>query len=165
MAKKMKTHTAVSSAYADGVAGEIHARHQFPFPRAMVWSALLDAEAWTEWLPITQVDWTSQKPFGVGTTRTVEIGSDIVEETFFAWDDGQRMAFSFDRSTLPIKCAIEDYRIVDNAAGCELQWSFRMDANFPINPIFRWMFIRTLRKGMPKLEKLIASNPKRFVGG
>ena len=30
-----------------------------------------DAHAWTVWaLPIKKVEWTSPKPFGVGTTRT-----------------------------------------------------------------------------------------------
>ena len=51
-------------------------------------------------LGIDRVDWTSPRPFGVGTTRTVTFqgGGMEVYETFIAWDPGKHMAFTFDQS-------------------------------------------------------------------
>ena len=95
MSKQLKTHENVGESYLAGAKGQPSARHTFPFPASVVWNALLDGPTWCEWLPITNVTWTSPEPFSVGTTRTVEIGNEKVEEYFFAWEDGRRMAFSF----------------------------------------------------------------------
>ena len=100
MTKPLKAHKAVAEDYL-ATAKQSSVVHRFPFPPGMVWNALLDAQAWTQWLPITKVTWTSPKPFGPGTTRTVEVGPQVIEETFFAWEEGTRMAFRFERSSLP----------------------------------------------------------------
>lgn len=137
------------------------ASHAFSVPAEAVWAALLDAKAWTEWLPITGVTWTSPQPFGVGTTRTVDIKQNKVEEYFFAWEEGRRMAFRFVRATLPLSAGVEDYRVVPTATGCELHWAGRT-SGFPIG----WLLAKALgsgiRKGLPKLEALIKADPKRF---
>ena len=46
-----------------------------------------DADAWPAWaMPITHVEWTSPKPFGVGTTRSVSmLGNLIGHEEFLLW--------------------------------------------------------------------------------
>lgn len=162
MAKTPKPHSKVDEAYLAGAKARPAAVHAFPFPASAVWAALLDARAWTEWLPISKVTWTSPQPFGVGTTRTVEIGEQIVEETFFGWEDGKRMAFRFERSTLPVSAAVEDYSVVETPGGCELRWTGRASA-----PLFLgWLITRQLtasvQAGLPKLEALIAADPKRF---
>lgn len=43
-----------------------------------------DPDAWPQWVPpIKHVEWTSPKPFGQGTTRTVTMkGGIILEEEF-----------------------------------------------------------------------------------
>lgn len=157
---KLKQHKPVGEAYlADK---PIVVTHAFPFPPSAVWAALLDAQAWTEWLPITKVTWTSPQPFRVGTTRTVEIGPQAVEETFFAWDEGSRMAFRFEKSTLPVSAAVEDYRVVPTAGGCELRWSGKASAIWPLGGLISKQLAGSLSDGMPKLEALIASDPKRF---
>ncbi len=90
-----------------------------------------DAHAWTVWaLPIQKVEWTSPKPFGVGTTRTVSMmgGMDGYEE-FIAWEPGKRMAFTF------IGCNknatekfLEDYRVTDLGGGsCRVEWHMAME--------------------------------------
>lgn len=161
MAKTPKTHKPVGEEYLAG-AKQASVVHRFPFPPEMVWNALLDPVAWTEWLPITKVTWTSPKPFGTGTTRTVEIGPQIVEETFFAWDDGRRMAFRFEASTLPVSAAVEDYRVVPVEGGCEMRWSGKASAPLFLGGLITAQLTKGLREGMPKLEALIAANPDRF---
>ncbi len=136
--------------------------YRFGVRASAVWAALLDPQAWTEWLPITKVTWTSPKPFGVGTTRTVEVGPQVIEETFFAWDEGSRMAFRFERSTLPISAAVEDYRVIPTAEGCELRWTGRASAVFPLGFLVNRQLAGSLKAGLPKLEALIKADPKRF---
>jgi hypothetical protein len=161
MAKTLKQHKPVGEEYL-AAAKTPGASHAFPFPPEMVWNALLDGPAWTEWLPITKVTWTSPKPFSVGTTRTVEIGAEIVEETFFAWEEGRRMAFRFERSTLPVSAAVEDYVVRPTATGCELLWSGKASAVLFLGAVVTSQLTRSLQSGLPKLEALIASQPDRF---
>ncbi|MFC6200040.1 SRPBCC family protein [Ponticaulis profundi] len=163
MSKQLKTHENVGESYLAGAKGQPSARHTFPFPASVVWNALLDGPTWCEWLPITNVTWTSPEPFSVGTTRTVEIGNEKVEEYFFAWEDGRRMAFSFVKSTLPIKAGVEDYKLVDTENGCELLWSGRFSAFFPLGWMINKQMASSLQKGMPKLEAHIQSNIEKYT--
>lgn len=160
MAKALKAHKQVGEEYLQK--GPVKVSHAFPFPPSAVWAALLDAQAWTQWLPITKVTWTSPQPFGVGTTRTVEIGDQAVEETFFAWEEGARMAFRFEKSSLPLSAAVEDYRVIPTATGCELVWLGKASAMWPLSGLITGQLAKGLRDGMPKLEALIAGDPKRF---
>ncbi len=162
MAKTLKPHKQVGEDYLATVSPKLHVVHAFPFPSSAVWAALLDANAWTEWLPITNVTWTSPKPFGVGTTRTVEIGDQIVEETFFLWEEGKRMAFRFEKSTLPVSAAVEDYHVIDTADGCELHWAGKASAPLFLGGVVSKQLAKGLREGMPLLEDLIGREPARF---
>lgn len=116
-----------------------------------------DAHAWTVWaMPIQKVEWTSPKPFGVGTTRTVSMmgGMDGYEE-FIAWERGKRMAFTF------VGCSkdatekfLEDYRVADLGDGrCKVQWYMAMEARgfsrnlmWMTRPVLRMANKRMFRK-------------------
>ncbi|MEH6593357.1 MAG: SRPBCC family protein [Halioglobus sp.] len=90
-----------------------------------------DAHSWTVWaMPIQKVEWTSPKPFGIGTTRTVSMMGDMDGfEEFIAWERGKRMAFSF------VGCSkdatdkfLEDYRVTDLGDGtCRVEWYMAME--------------------------------------
>lgn len=162
MAKKLKQHKPVGEDYLATVGENLKVRHAFPFPPSAVWAALLDAKAWTEWLAITKVDWTSPEPFGVGTTRTVEIGDMVIDEVFFIWEEGRRMGFYFDKSTLPISAGVEDYHIVETPGGCELHWAGKASAPLFLGGIVSKQLAKGIAEGMPKLEALIRDNPGRF---
>lgn len=162
MAKQPKRHKQVGEEFLAAAKQQPGARHVFPFPASIVWASLLDGAAWTQWLPITKVTWTSPQPFGEGTTRTVEIGKETVEETFFAWEDGRRMAFRFEASTLPISAAVEDYTLINHEKGCELLWTGYATGLAVIGGLVSKQLAKGIREGLPKLESLIASDPKRF---
>lgn len=90
-----------------------------------------DAHAWTQWaMPIRNVEWTSPRPFGVGTTRTVSMmgGMDGYEE-FIAWEPGKRMAFTFIGSNkAATEKFLEDYRVTDLGNGsCRVEWYMAME--------------------------------------
>ncbi|TFH22191.1 MAG: SRPBCC family protein [Myxococcales bacterium] len=108
-----------------------------------------DARAWAAWAPpIQSVDWTSPKPFGVGTTRTVTMSLGMVgEELFIAWERGKRMAFCFTNTTMPNVAAFgEDYHVEDLGSGrCRVRWKMAMDPEgfsktlMPMTaPLMRW---------------------------
>lgn len=162
MAKKLKQHKQVGEEYLQGVPTTLS--QSLSVPASVVWNAMLDGPAWTEWLPLDSVEWTSPKPFGVGTTRTVYLGKDVIEEEFFGWEDGKRMAFRFNASPFPLSAAVEDYRLKDTSNGCELLWTFKVSAIFPISWILQAKIKSTLKNGLPKLETLILANPERFGG-
>lgn len=115
------------------------------------------AEAWTVWaMPIQKVEWTSPKPFGVGTTRTVSMMGDLAGyEEFIAWERGKRMAFTFvGCSQDTVESFLEDYRVTDLGDGtCRAEWYMALETRgfsakmmWMTRPMMRlanrWMFGR-----------------------
>jgi uncharacterized protein YndB with AHSA1/START domain len=66
-----------------------------------IWAALEDADAWPRWASvITNVEWTSPRPFGIGTTRTVTMRGGLVGyEEFIMWEPHRRLGFRFNEAT------------------------------------------------------------------
>jgi len=127
-----------------------------------------DARAWTQWaLPITRVDWTSPKPFGIGTTRTVTMSGGMVgEEEFCAWEYGKRMAFYFTRSNIPNVAAFgEDYHVRDLGDGrCEVKWVMAMDPtgfNKVIMPVTGPLMKFGLQFMLGSFRKYVEAQPDR----
>lgn len=116
-----------------------------------------DAHSWTVWaLPIQKVEWTSPKPFGQGTTRSVHMmGGLIGHERFVEWDRGKRMTFTFVGTNKPAtEKFLEDYRVQDLGDGtCRVRWFMAMEPKgfsrhmmFLTRPIMRWANGRMFRK-------------------
>ena len=116
-----------------------------------------DEESWTVWAPpIQKVEWTSPRPFRVGTTRTVSMMGGIVGyEEFVEWERGKRMAFTFVRcSKKDPEKFLEDYRVTDLGDGtCRVEWYMAMEnrggphwSEMITRPVMsmanRWMFKR-----------------------
>jgi len=82
-------------------------------PAESIFSVFEDEHAWPQWFDdIKSVDWTTPKPYGIGTTRTVNLGALSVDEYFFLWEDNARFAFYFTQCSLPLfKALMEDYRL------------------------------------------------------
>jgi hypothetical protein len=85
---------------------------RFAAPPQTVWEQLTSDASIAAWGPATkEVNWTSPRPFGVGTTREVVAPAGAtMRERFFLWEEGTRHAFASYESTLPIfKRFAEDY--------------------------------------------------------
>ena len=87
-----------------------------------------DEHSWPVWgTGIAKVDWTSPKPYKVGTTRTVTFqgGGMEVYETFIAWERGKHMAFCFTGTTQEVWTSFgENYVVKDLGDGeCHLTWT------------------------------------------
>lgn len=118
-----------------------------------------DAEAWPRWVKaLTEVVWTSPRPFGPGTTRTVHLRGRIVgEEEFFTWDEPRRIAFRFNAvSTRLVTAFSEQYDVEPDPGGCRLTWSVGIDVPDALRPPMRLVhggldalfasFLRRLRR-------------------
>ena len=59
-----------------------------------LFEVLARADTWSRWASvITDVEYTSPEPYGVGTTRVVTMRGGIVgDEEFLAWEPGRRLA-------------------------------------------------------------------------
>jgi hypothetical protein len=86
-----------------------------------------DPESWPRWAPgIGHVEWKSPKPYGPGTTRTVQLrGGPEILEYFFAFERGRSMAFRVVHASLPVWDAFaESYEVVPTGKGsCRLTWT------------------------------------------
>jgi Polyketide cyclase / dehydrase and lipid transport len=85
-----------------------------PRPAEEVWAELV-AEQPLSWCRILDgVAWTSPRPFGVGTTRTVRSlrGANVLHERFFRWEEGRRKSFHAERASAPLfRRFAEDYLV------------------------------------------------------
>ena len=120
-----------------------------------LFEVLSDETSWPHWATvITNVEWTSAEPRGVGTTRTVTMRGNIVgDEEFLAWEPFSHMAFRFNTSTSnAISAFAEDYRVVETPQGCHLTWVMAMKPSGLVGrlgmtlgqPVMAWLFQRFL---------------------
>lgn len=128
-----------------------------------------DAEAWSKWVDvIEEVEWTSPRPFQVGTTRTVEMpGGMVAYEEFLAWDEPRHMAFRFNQFTQKfLKAFGEDYQVTDLGDNrCRLVWTVGMEpAGMAglVFPLLKPILAGNLRKITKKLLKYMENEGRQF---
>lgn len=134
-----------------------------PVAPAQLFEVFEDPKSWPKWAPgIGQVVWTSPRPFGVGTTRTVIFwGGMEVYEDFVAWEPGQEMAFVFYGTTQEVWERFgEHYKVVDLADGsCRLTWTVAYDPTgvlARIHFMVGWLMRLNLRSYMWRLRRYCA---------
>jgi len=100
-----------------------------PCTPAQAFEVFEDPASWPRWARpgIAEVIWTSPRPYGVGTTRTVVFyGGMEVYEDFIAWEDGKTMAFCFYGVSQDdvFNAFGERYEVTDLGDGrCRLRWT------------------------------------------
>ncbi|MCO4745004.1 MAG: SRPBCC family protein [Proteobacteria bacterium] len=99
---------------------------ELPCTPAQLFAIFEDPASWPKWAPgIGKVIWTSPKPYGIGTTRTVVFwgGTEVYEE-FVKWDEGREMAFTFTGTSQEIWTSFgEHYKVEETPDGCRLTWT------------------------------------------
>jgi hypothetical protein len=113
-------------------------------PAAEVWGELT-SERPLHWCRILdEVRWTSERPFGVGTTRAVKAlkGASLLEERYFRWEEGRRHSFAVVRTTNPmVRRLAEDYLVEPTGEGsCRFTWLIAVEPRTlarPANPVNR----------------------------
>jgi hypothetical protein len=105
--------------------------------------------------------WTSGAPYGVGSTREVELKMLRVKERFFVWEPGKRMSFSIEAITLPLVTQMaEDLRFEPSGNGATwLGWRAAYEpapAMRLIHPVVRKIFDKMFRASLDGLTKYVA---------
>ncbi|TNE84861.1 MAG: SRPBCC family protein [Deltaproteobacteria bacterium] len=115
---------------------------ELPCTPEQLFEVFEDPTSWPKWAPgIGKVIWTSPKPYGVGTTRTVVFwgGTEVYEE-FVAWDAPREMAFTFNGTSEEIWNSFgEHYRVEETPGGCKLTWTVGYDPTGGFGRVHRFI--------------------------
>lgn len=102
-----------------------------PVSPERVWESLASDHSVADWSPLLHsIEWTSPRPFGVGTTRTVVLPTKAItiHEYFFRWEEGHRFSFYGTDANLPLFARFaEDYIVEPGPTGCRFTWSFALE--------------------------------------
>ena len=127
---------------------------------------LEDGDSWAGWIPdVEALMWTTPKPFGVGTTRTVTMKQGQLDEEILVWEEGRRMALYWVRGWVPraVKAFAEDYVLVPNGKDeCELRFSWALGGGVQAR-IFGMVYGRSARKWMRDLEQYLRANRDMYA--
>ena len=104
---------------------------ELPVPPGRVWESLTSDRALAGWgLGLARLEWTSPRPFGVGTTREVvlPLHAMAVKERFFRWDEGHRKSFYGVAANRPLlRSFAEDYLVEEAPQGCRFTWTIAVE--------------------------------------
>jgi hypothetical protein len=122
----------VDESFLDTAPLRLRGTFDIPRPAAEVWDELT-AEHPLLWCRILQdITWTSPRPFGVGTTRTVVAlgGLNVFKERFFRWEEGRRHSFVVEQASAPMfRRFAEDYLVEPAGAdACRFAWTIAGEA-------------------------------------
>ena len=161
---KIRTLQAVDGEYALTGPNSTTLKQVIKKPAQAVFASFEDAAAWKEWLGI-EVEWTSEKPFGVGTTRTVIANGQSIDESFLVWDEPHRIGFRFDQTTLPLAAFAEDYTLTPlSETSCELAWSYAYEWSGPLGRFgeraFGFFFSRMGKRSLRKLARMMKATDR-----
>ncbi len=113
-------------------------------PADAVWAELTSDETLSWCHLLAGVTWTSPRPFGQGTTRTVQtpLGLLALREVYFRWEEGRRKSFYVAEATAPLfRTFVEDYLVEETSpSSCRFTWTVAFEAPpaaRPGNPINR----------------------------
>jgi Polyketide cyclase / dehydrase and lipid transport len=119
-------------------------RVRLDVPPEQVWESLASDESIAAWpmgpgLSI-KLQWTSPRPFGIGTTREVVLpfGMMTVRERFFRWDEGKGYSFYVEAvNRSGIRRFAEDYVIEPDGAGSVFTWTIAIEPTPALAPLMR----------------------------
>src|SRR4051794_8850564 len=124
-------------------------------PAPAVW-AELTRDGTLDWCRGLEITWLSPRPFGVGTKRQAKLLSVLlrVQEEYFIWEEGRRMAFFVTSARPPAyRRSAEDYVVEAlSPSRCRFTWTLAFELtllgklNAPLSsPIIKRMFTDTRR--------------------
>ncbi|MFE2754112.1 SRPBCC family protein [Actinosynnema sp. NPDC059335] len=95
---------------------------------------------------LSSSEYTSPRPFGVGTTRrTSVLGVLRLHERFIRWEEGRRQSFAADRASLPVFRRFgEDYLVERADGGSRLTWTFAYEPALKVGGRLNEVVFRSL---------------------
>jgi hypothetical protein len=121
----------VDESFFDTAPLRLECAFDIPLPAARVWDDLT-SDSPLGWCRILDsAVWTSPRPFGVGTTRTVRSlrGASVLEERFFRWEEGRRKSFYVLKASAPLfRRFAEDYLVEPTSeTSCRFTWTIAVE--------------------------------------
>ncbi len=140
---------------------------ELPCSAEALFDVFEDEHSWPKWAPgIGRVDWTSPKPYGVGTTRTVTFwGGAQVFEQFSDWERGRLLVFTFLGTSEEIWTRFGERYDVEalGADRCRLTWTVSYDpiGGFgKVHPYIRPVMALNFKMYMWRLRRYCARLPR-----
>lgn len=117
---------------------KLKATFEIDQPAAKVWDDLTNDTA-LHWCRILEpVEWTSPKPYGVGTTRIVRSlkGLNVFHEEFFRWEEGRQKSFFVAKTSGPLFDRFaEDYLVEPRGDdACTFTWTIALEPKLLAKP-------------------------------
>ena len=116
----------VDETFFDDAPLRLAADFDIPRTAAQIWTDLTNDNPLRWCRILTRIEWTSPRPFGVGTTRTVRSlgGSTLFNEQFFRWEEGRRQSFHVVEANSPMfRRFAEDYLVEPTGEiSCRFSW-------------------------------------------
>jgi hypothetical protein len=103
---------------------------EIPLPAATVWKELT-RDGTLDWCRGLEIEWASPRPFGVGTKRRAKVLNVLlrVNEEYFIWEEGRRMAFFVTGARPPAyQRSAEDYLVEELGPDrCRFTWTLAFE--------------------------------------
>ncbi|MCB9755580.1 MAG: alpha/beta hydrolase fold domain-containing protein [Myxococcales bacterium] len=151
----MRDHRPVRPDELDDLPVQLRQRAALRCTPDQLFESFARAEDWRAWLRL-EVEWTSDPPFGSGSTRTARARGLVAEEVFTEWVHGERMSFYFRRSNSALlEQLAERWEVTPNEGGCTLTWrvAFRPSAlGRPLAPALRRALTSGAQRGFAVLD-------------
>jgi len=112
---------------------------------AAVFDVFADADSWPKWFPsIDSAEYTSEPPYGIGTTRTIRSAL-TAHETFMVWEPGKAFGFYFNALSGPwFRSFAEIYQLEDIGENrCRFTWRTGYKTSF-LGWLFRSIVFRKI---------------------
>jgi hypothetical protein len=129
-------------------------------PAATVWEELT-RDGTLDWCRGLEVTWLSPRPFGVGTKRQAKLFGLLlrVQEEYFIWEEGRRMAFFVTAARPPAyRRSAEDYTVEPVGAGrSRFTWTLAFDLTLlgkvqaPVTPLIVGRMFADTRRHFDRL--------------
>ena len=141
----------------------VRAETSVPASPEAVWPAFADASAWPSWFSgMKEAHYTSPAPYGVGSTRYVDVQGLRVDETILAFDVAERFAFRADSANLPLFRALVEVITLEPIGGAtRVVYRQALEPNpwlRPLAPLLRHQMGRGLRRGLDGLAPWVATH-------
>lgn len=113
-----------------------------PVSPARVWRGLTASNPLWWCRLLSPAEYTSPRPYGVGTTRTVAVlGVLRFQERFIRWEEGRRKSFLVDRLNAPLYRRFgEDYLVERADGGCRFTWTFAYEPALKVDRVSTMLF-------------------------
>jgi len=125
-------------------------------PADQVWQELTSEDPLSWCRILSSVDWTSPRPFGVATTRTVRslAGTNVLREYYFRWEEGRRQSFYAVQASAPMfRRFAEDYLVEPvSDTSCRFTWTIAYEpkpaarVSNPVNRLLLGTLFKDTRK-------------------